>query len=154
VSVFDRIKNAIFGKAQAAPVPEPAAAAPQASSTPAASPSAQPTAAKPAPVTEPATGAPPPAQASPAQSSSADIEQILNAAVKKSGQKLDWRHSILDLMKALGMDASLAERKELAAELGYSGDTNDSAKMNIFLHKALMKKLSENGGKVPADLLD
>jgi hypothetical protein len=146
VGVFDRIKNAIFGKAQAAPVPEPASAAP---------PAAQPTAAtKSPPVTEPATGAPPPAQPSPAQASSADIEQILNAAVKKSGQKLDWRHSIVDLMKALGMDASLAERKELAGELGYTGDTNDSAKMNIFLHKALMKKLSENGGKVPADLLD
>ncbi len=149
MGVFDRIKNAIFGKAQAAPVPEPASAAPQASSAPAASPAAQPTAA-----TKPATGAPAPAQSSPAQASSADIEQILNAAVKKSGQKLDWRHSIVDLMKALGMDASLAERKELAAELGYTGDTNDSAKMNIFLHKALMKKLSENGGKVPADLLD
>ncbi|MGM4910405.1 DUF3597 domain-containing protein [Rhizobium sp. 768_B6_N1_8] len=146
MGVFDRIKNAIFGKAQAAPVPEPASAAP---------PAAQPTAAtKSPPVTEPATGAPPPAQPSPAQASSADIEQILNAAVKKSGQKLDWRHSIVDLMKALGMDASLAERKELAGELGYTGDTNDSAKMNIFLHKALMKKLSENGGKVPADLLD
>ena len=148
MGVFDRIKNAIFGKAQAAPVPEPASS-PQASSSPAASP----------PVTEPATGAPPPAQSSPAQASptqasNADIEQILNAAVKKSGQKLDWRHSIVDLMKALGMDASLAERKELAGELGYTGDTNDSAKMNIFLHKALMKKLSENGGKVPADLLD
>ncbi len=149
MGVFDRIKNAIFGKAQAAPVPEPASAAPQASSAPAASPATQPTAA-----TKPATGAPPPAQSSPAQASSADIEQILNAAVKKSGQKLDWRRSIVDLMKALGMDASLAERRELAAELGYTGDTNDSAKMNIFLHKALMKKLSENGGKVPADLLD
>jgi len=149
VGVFDRIKNAIFGKAQAAPVPEPASAAPQASSAPAAPPAAQPTAA-----TKPATGAPAPAQSSPAQASSADIEQILNAAVKKSGQKLDWRHSIVDLMKALGMDASLAERRELAGELGYTGDTNDSAKMNIFLHKALMKKLSENGGKVPADLLD
>ncbi|EJJ24641.1 DUF3597 domain-containing protein [Rhizobium sp. CF142] len=149
MGVFDRIKNAIFGKAQAAPVPEPASAAPQASSAPAASPAAQPTAA-----TKPATGAPAPAQSSPAQASSTDIEQILNAAVKKSGQKLDWRHSIVDLMKALGMDASLAERKELAAELGYTGDTNDSAKMNIFLHKALMKKLSENGGRVPADLLD
>jgi hypothetical protein len=57
-------------------------------------------------------------------------------------------------MKALGMDASLDERKELAQELGYSGDAHDSAKINIFLHKALMKKLSENGGKVPADLLD
>lgn len=149
MGVFDRIKNAIFGKAQAAPVPEPASAAPNPTAT-----------TKPAPVTEPATGAPPPAQSSPAAqaspspASNADIEQILNAAVKKSGQKLDWRHSIVDLMKALGMDASLAERKELAGELGYTGDTNDSAKMNIFLHKALMKKLSENGGKVPADLLD
>ncbi|MBB3461427.1 DUF3597 domain-containing protein [Rhizobium sp. BK377] len=156
MGVFDRIKNAIFGKAQAAPVQEPASAAPQASTAPAASPAP---ATKSAPVTEPATGAPPPAQSNPAQASptqvsSADIEQILNAAVKKSGQKLDWRHSIVDLMKALGMDASMAERKELAGELGYTGDTNDSAKMNTFLHKALMKKLSENGGKVPADLLD
>ncbi|MBB3656596.1 3-oxoacyl-ACP reductase-like protein [Rhizobium sp. BK650] len=150
MSVFDRIKQAIFGKAQAAPVSQPASAAPQAAPAPAAG--AKPTSSQAAPaalVTEPATGAPPPAETRPA-----DIEQILNAAVKKSGQKLDWRHSIVDLMKALGMDASLAERKELAAELGYSGDSNDSAKMNIFLHKALMKKLSENGGKVPADLLD
>lgn len=83
-----------------------------------------------------------------------DVESILNEAVKKSGQKLDWRHSIVDLMKSLGMDASLEERKELAEELGYSGDIHDSVKMNTFLHKALMKKLSENGGKVPADLLD
>lgn len=159
MGVFDRIKNAIFGKAQAAPLPG-AAASPQSSRAPAASapaPSAQPTSgqmASPPPVTEPATGAPPPAQSAPAHASNADIEQILNAAVKKSGQKLDWRHSIVDLMKALGMDASMAERKELAGELGYTGDTGDSAKMNTFLHKALMKKLSENGGKVPADLLD
>ncbi|MFC5757448.1 DUF3597 domain-containing protein [Rhizobium sp. GCM10022189] len=152
MGVFDRIKNAIFGKAQAAPVPQPAAAAPQAGA-PASSP-AQPTAAA-KPAAAPASASPAgasPASANPA--SKADIEQILNAAVKKSGQKLDWRHSIVDLMKALGMDASLAERKELAAELGYTGDTGDSAKMNMFLHKALMKKLSENGGKVPADLLD
>jgi hypothetical protein len=81
---------------------------------------------------------------------SVDIEPILNAAVQKSGQKLDWRHSIVDLMKALGMDASLEERKELAQELGYAGDAHDSARMNIFLHKAL----AENGGKVPGDLLD
>ncbi len=79
---------------------------------------------------------------------------VLDAAVKKSGQKLDWRRSIVDLMKAVGMDASLTERKELAIELGYTGDKNDSATMNMFLHKALLKKLSENGGKVPADLLD
>jgi pyruvate/2-oxoglutarate dehydrogenase complex dihydrolipoamide acyltransferase (E2) component len=152
MGVFDRIKNAIFGKAQAAPVPEPAAAAPQAGA-PASSP-AQPTAAA-KPAAAPASASPASANpASPSPTSKADIEQILNAAVKKSGQKLDWRHSIVDLMKALGMDASLAERKELAAELGYTGDTGDSAKMNMFLHKALMKKLSENGGKVPADLLD
>ncbi len=152
MGVFDRIKNAIFGKAQAAPVPEAAAAAPQAGA-PASSP-AQPTAAA-KPAAAPASASPASANpASPSPASKADIEQILNAAVKKSGQKLDWRHSIVDLMKALGMDASLAERKELAAELGYTGDTGDSAKMNMFLHKALMKKLSENGGKVPADLLD
>lgn len=87
-------------------------------------------------------------------SSSVDVATILDRAATNSGQKLDWRHSIVDLMKALGMDASLAERKELAAELDYSGDEHDSARMNIFLHKALLKKLSENGGKVPPELLD
>jgi hypothetical protein len=99
---------------------------------------------------------PAPAQSSQTNGSAApvDVENILNEAVEKSRQKLDWRHSIVDLMKALGMDASLQERKELAQELGYSGDAHDSAKMNTFLHKALMKKLSENGGRVPADLLD
>ncbi len=95
-----------------------------------------------------------PQQADTTPRPSVDIEPVLDAAVQKSGQKLDWRHSIVDLMKALGMDASLEERKELAHELGYSGDAHDSAKMNMFLHKALMKKLAENGGKVPADLLD
>ena len=78
----------------------------------------------------------------------------MNAAVAKSGQKLDWRHSIVDFMKALGMDASLQERKDLAAELDYTGDMHDSAKMNMFLHKALMKALAENGGKIPAELMD
>ncbi|MGN6772521.1 MAG: DUF3597 domain-containing protein, partial [Rhizobiaceae bacterium] len=69
------------------------------------------------------------------------------------GQKLNWRTSIVDMMKALDLDSSLSARKELANELGYTGDTNDSATMNIWLHKALMKKLSENGGKVPSDLM-
>lgn len=86
--------------------------------------------------------------------STVDIASNLDRAAANSGQKLDWRHSIVDLMKALGMDASLAERKELAAELNYTGDEHDSARMNVFLHKALMQKLSENGGKVPAELLD
>ena len=94
------------------------------------------------------------AAAKPAASAAVDVAAILDAAVKSSGQKLDWRHSIVDLMKALGLDSSLTARKELAAELNYTGDTSDSAKMNIWLHKALMKALAENGGKVPAELLD
>ncbi|TCU35130.1 DUF3597 domain-containing protein [Rhizobium azibense] len=137
MGIFDKIKNAIFGgPAQAAPVTEAAAAPKTVPGQTAAAPSAAPSV---TPKTAPAT---------------VDIVPILDAAVKQSGQKLDWRRSIVDLMKAVGMDASLSERKELAAELGYSGDTGDSAKMNMFLHKALMKKLSENGGKVPADLMD
>jgi hypothetical protein len=83
-----------------------------------------------------------------------DVAAIMDAAVKKNGQKLDWRHSIVDMMKALDLDSSLAARKELADELNYTGDKNDSAKMNVWLHKALMKALAENGGKVPAELLD
>ncbi len=83
-----------------------------------------------------------------------DVAAILDAAVKSNGQKLEWRRSIVDLMKALDLDSSLANRKELAQELNYTGDTNDSATMNVWLHKALMKKLAENGGRIPADLAD
>ncbi|KQV81804.1 DUF3597 domain-containing protein [Rhizobium sp. Root1220] len=139
MGIFDKIKHAIFGEAQAAPATQ--AAAPK-TAEPAQTPASQ-SAAPPA--------APTKAAAAPV---AVDIVPLLDAAVKKSGQKLDWRRSIVDLMKAVGMDASLTERKELAAELGYAGDTHDTATMNMFLHKALMKKLSENGGKVPADLLD
>ena len=70
----------------------------------------------------------------------------------KAGQDLDWRKSIVDLMKLLGLDSSLSARKELAGELHYTGDTGDSASMNIWLHKEVMQKFSENGGKVPAEL--
>jgi hypothetical protein len=83
-----------------------------------------------------------------------DIEQILNDMAAKNPEKLDWKRSIVDLMKLVGMDSSLAERKELAQELKYSGDMNDSASMNMWLHKEVMRRLAENGGKVPADLLD
>lgn len=143
MGIFDKIKHAIWGEAQAAEATPAAAPKIEPAQAPI-SPSAAPSAAS------PATSAP----ASSAAPATVDIVPLLDAAVKKSGQKLDWRRSIVDLMKAVGMDASLAERKELAAELGYTGDTHDSATMNIFLHKALMKRLSENGGKVPADLLD
>ena len=81
-----------------------------------------------------------------------DIEATLDAVNAKAPQKLNWRTSIVDLMKLVGMDSSLEHRKRLAAELGYSGDANDSAAMNIWLHKAVMRKLAESGGKVPASL--
>jgi hypothetical protein len=124
-------------------------------SAPAPAPSAQPSAPAPAPAQPqaqaPAAPAPAPtAPAAPAQP--VDVEAILNAKLQASGQQLNWRTSIVDLMKLLDLDSSLAARKELAAELHYSGDTSDSASMNIWLHKQVMKKLAENGGKVPADL--
>jgi hypothetical protein len=83
-----------------------------------------------------------------------DIEAVLEGMASTSKQKLDWRHSIVDLMKLVGIDSSLTNRKALATELGYTGDMSDSASMNIWLQKQVLKKLSENGGKVPADLLD
>jgi len=142
MGIFDKIKGAIWGQAKAAEAaPTPTTTAATANPANAPTPASSSTTA----ATSPATSAP---------SAPVDIASILDAAVKKSGQKLDWKHSIVDLMKALGMDASLSERKELAQELGYTGDSGDSAKMNVFLHKALLQKLADNGGKVPADLLD
>ena len=81
-----------------------------------------------------------------------DVEAVLNALNAKQTQKLNWQTSIVDLMKLVGLDSSLQHRKELATELGYTGDQNDSAAMNIWLHKAVMRKLAENGGRVPASL--
>ena len=83
-----------------------------------------------------------------------DVETVLETMAAGTKQTLDWRHSIVDLMKLVGIDSSLANRKALAQELGYTGDMNDTAPMNIWLHKQVMRKLAENGGKVPADLLD
>ncbi len=117
------------------PTSEPAAQpdTPAASSTPAAS-----------------TGAPAPAVV-PAQS--VDVAANLDALAAKSGQKLNWKQSIVDMMGLLGMDNSLTARKHLATELGYTGDQSDSATMNVWLHKEVMKKLADNGGKVPANLM-
>jgi hypothetical protein len=83
-----------------------------------------------------------------------DVEAVLTAMAAKNPQKLSWRTSIVDLMKLVGMESTLAERKELATELGYTGAKDGSAEMNIWLHKQVMKKLAENGGKVPAELMD
>jgi Domain of unknown function (DUF3597) len=81
-----------------------------------------------------------------------DIAPILDKAVAAKKEKLQWRTSIVDLMKALDIDSNLSARKELAKELGYTGDTNDSASMNVWLHQQVMTKLAANGGIVPADL--
>lgn len=83
-----------------------------------------------------------------------DVAPILDKAVAAQKEKLEWRTSIVDLMKALNIDSSLGARKELAKELGYTGDMNNSANMNIWLHKQVMAKLAANGGKVPDDLKD
>ena len=92
--------------------------------------------------------APPPA----APMDTVDVEAILSGMPQAS--TLNWRTSIVDLLKLLNLDSSLQSRKELAAELDYSGDTSDSASMNIWLHRQVMNKLAANGGKVPADLKD
>jgi hypothetical protein len=97
-----------------------------------------------------ATGAAPP-QAPMAQ---VDVEQILDQKARSAGQPLNWRTSIVDLLKLLDIDSSLQARKELAQELDYKGDTNDSATMNVWLHRQVMNRLAANGGKVPADLRD
>jgi 3-oxoacyl-ACP reductase-like protein len=107
----------------------------------------------------PAAPAAPAPTAAPAATATAappvvDVETVLETMAAGTKQTLDWRHSIVDLMKLVGIDSSLANRKALAQELGYTGDMNDSATMNVWLHKQVMQKLSENGGHVPANLMD
>ena len=113
------------------------------------------------PKAAPTTSAPqtPPSAApatAPAAAAPVDVEAVLVSMAELKGQEAagNWRTSIVDLLKLLGLDSSLASRKELAAELHYTGDTNDSATMNIWLHRQVMNKLAANGGKVPADLRD
>lgn len=127
MSIFGKIKDAIFGKAHAA------------TTAPAAAPAAQPTA---APAAAPA---PPPEPV--------DVEAVLSEMAARLGRPNNWRTSIVDLMTLLGLDSSRDNRTELARELGFTGDTNDSASMNIWLHKQVMNKLAENGGRVPVDLM-
>jgi hypothetical protein len=109
-----------------------------------------------------ASGAAPAAQSAPTATTAGtaavkpvaevDVEAVLTGLAAKNPEKLDWRRSIVDLMKLLDLDSGLGARKQLAQELHYSGDTNDSASMNIWLHKQVMLKLAENGGKVPDSL--
>jgi 3-oxoacyl-ACP reductase-like protein len=137
MSVFESLKNKIFGHRAAAAAPASAPAS-------AAAPSAPAPAASSASVNDAAT----------APVSRVDVEEVLSTMAKNSGKKYDWRHSIVDLLSLTGIDSSMVNRRALATELGYTGDLNDSAPMNIWLHKEVMRKLAENGGIVPADLTD
>lgn len=131
MGIFSSIKEAIFGKKVVATAPQKA-------------PSITPT--------EIVATAPQPAEEIPV--SEVDVIANLEAIDASDGRNLNWRTSIVDLMKMLGMESSLQERKELAEELGYTGAQDGSADMNIWLHKAVMRELAKNGGKVPAELLD
>ena len=124
MSIFGKIMSAIFGTSASATPTSGGAAAP-------------------------ASGGAAPS-AAPAQT--VDVAPILDKAVTAKKEKLEWRTSIVDLMKALDIDSSLNARKDLAHELGYTGDTNDSATMNIWLHKQVMTKLAANGGKLPPEI--
>src|ERR1700710_1693747 len=127
MSIFGTIMSAIFGHANAAAPGAAPAGAPGSTAGGAAAPA----------------GAP---------MSNVDVEAVLTKLASENREKLDWRKSIVDLMKLLNLDSGLGARKELAKELGYTGDMNDSASMNIWLHKQVMQKLAANGGKVPPEI--
>ncbi|WP_167406604.1 DUF3597 domain-containing protein [Bradyrhizobium forestalis] len=130
MSIFGKIMSAIFGSQPASAAPPGGAASPG------------------APAGTPGASAP-----AAAPMAAVDVAAIVDkAAAAHKGEKLEWRTSIVDLMKALDIDSSLAARKDLAKELGYSGDMNDSASMNVWLHKQVMSKLAANGGKLPPEI--
>jgi hypothetical protein len=144
MSIFGKIMGAILGShASAAPGSGGAAPAGSAPSSGGSSTSMSPAAGSSSAGSSPASAAP---------LQDVDVAAIVDKAAKAKGEKLEWRSSIVDLMKALDIDSSLSARKELAHELGYTGDTNDSATMNIWLHKQVMAKLAANGGKLPPDI--
>ena len=131
MALFSNLLSRIWGQAETA--------APPAASTEGV-PTATPTADTPATPTPPAAPV--------------DVAAVLNGLAATQAERLDWHHSIVDLLKLVGLDSSLAARKELATDLGYTGELDGSAAMNLWLHKEVMKKLADNGGKVPQDLLD
>lgn len=149
MGMFNNLMAKIFGHPGAAPTAKPttasttieAATAPSAT-TPAAS------------AVSPAIAAPaatPDVAAAPPQT--VDVPAILDGLAAKNPEKLDWRKSIVDLLKLVDMDSSFSARKQLATELHYPGDENDSATMNVWLHKQVLRELSEHGGKIPRELL-
>lgn len=145
MGLFAKISDRIFNRKKASPAAAPAPAKPQAviftgsENDPKVSPPAR----NPAPASAPAAPAQP-----------VDVEALLAGIAAETGAKSDWRNSIVDLLKLLDLDSSLDARKELAAELGVSAGAHGSAEQNIALHKAVMRKLADNGGKVPDSLKD
>ncbi len=127
MSIFGKLMSKIFGRGEEAAAPAPAA---------------------------PTVSAVAIAPAPPVATVVVDVEAVLEEMAAKNPQKLNWRTSIVDLMKLVGMDSGLAQRKALAQELGYTGNLQDTATMNIWLHKQVLRKLADNGGKIPAELLD
>ena len=142
MGILSNIFSKIFPSSHAANAP--AAPSPTSTATPGA---ATPGAAVPGSVAAPASAAP-------VAMNELDVEKLLDERAKNAGEKLNWKTSIVDLMKLLDLDSSLSSRKELAKELHYTGDTNDSASMNVWLHRQVMNKVAANGGKLPADLKD
>ncbi len=147
MGLFNTLMSKIFSHA--------GAAVPASAPAPASAPVTQgsPTPAMPAPTAsgEPAAATAPTTPAAPAQS--VDVAAILDKLAAQNSEKLDWKHSIVDLMKLVGMDSSLSARKELAQDLHYTGDASDSAAMNTWLHQEVMQHLAANGAKIPQDLL-
>lgn len=130
MSILGKILGGVFRKKEA-PAATPAAPAPEAAAP---------------------TPAPTAAAVAPQPAAEVDVAGILDFMNEQRAQKLNWRTSIVDLMKLIGLESSLAERKELADELGYTGDKSDSASMNIWLHKQVIQKIRDNGGQLPTDL--
>jgi hypothetical protein len=145
MGMFNDLMSKIFGHASAAPTPPTAtieAATAPSGTTPAASAVSSATA---APATTPT------ATTLPEQT--VDVTAILDGLAAKNAEKLDWKKSIVDLLKLVNMDSSLSARKQLATELHYPGDESDSATMNVWLHKQVLRELAEHGGKIPRELL-
>jgi hypothetical protein len=131
MSMFGSIMSSIFGTSQVSPAVASTAQALASS-----------------PEAGPATKSAAPS----AQQMKVDVAAVLDKLADEAELDLDWRNSIVDMMKLLKLDSSLGARKQLAKELKFAGDTKDTATMNVWLHKQVMVKLAENGGEVPADL--
>jgi hypothetical protein len=152
MSIFGKIMSGIFGHSTAAAP----AGAPKGGSAAAAGGDATPADIAAEGAQTNATGSAKPSaipSSTPAPPQSVDVAAVVDKAAADKGETLEWRTSIVDLMKALDIDSGLATRKELAKELGYTGDANDSASMNVWLHKQIMAKLAANGGKLPPEIM-